>query len=113
MDAISIYVIVSSVVGFAFSTYVFRETKRKTLEHKSMIVLDLIFAVSFAYGIFSLLMGIDVVLPKGLVLAILAPLNLYVGIIAVHHRNVRIDRIARACRKKEELKMSDGHVRDY
>lgn len=99
---IHIYVILSSLLGFSLSTYVFKKTKRESLEHKAMFFIDLLFVAAFIYGAVSLLLGVDVVFPEWLILAILVPLNSYVGVVAVHHRNESIEIIARESRRKEE-----------
>lgn len=102
--SIHFYVVFSALLGFCSSTYVFKKTQRKTLEHKAMFWLDLLFVGAFIYGLVCIFLGVDVVLPEWLILAILVPLNLYVGIIAVHYRNKEIEHIAQGYSQEEEKK---------
>ena len=97
-------ILIASIVGFILSSYIFSKTQRKSLEHKAMLIFDGLFVVSAVYALVSMMNGSDPVIPKGLVLWILVPIDLYVGIVAIHYRDEQINTIGRTAREEEQQK---------
>jgi len=97
-----------SVLGFLLSLYVYKHTRRQTLEHKAMIIVDGIFIAALLFALREWYQGATAhPIHTGLFWVVLAVAG-YVGVLAIHYRFEHVESRARQEARKEMEKVLDG-----
>ena len=108
MSSLLLCTIFTAALGVAMSLYVYYKTQRRTLEHKAMIVLDMLFVAAIVSAMSSAAYNDHVTPVDQVIFWLNLGLAVYVGILTIHHRFECVEHQAEEAAAREARRILDG-----